>query len=244
MIGSASRTLTKATPVRLAIRPPPSSRRAISFGPPSKKPRTWRNSAARWGLALGALYYINTSDLLAEQASCASLRRTTPKHPILATCKLETDERDFSVLKERLPELRHDVENLQTLDSLAAARRERHQAFATTGPPAPSTRGLSPSTSGTAYRTASPPEPASPRSRSDPSPPVQQPPDPGEPQALEEEAEGEGAFNPETGEINWECPCLGGMAHGPCGDQFKQAFSCFVYSKEETKGIDCIEHFK
>ncbi|KAK5264005.1 Oxidoreductase, partial [Exophiala xenobiotica] len=32
---------------------------------------------------------------------------------------------------------------------------------------------------------------------------------------LEEEAQSEGAFNPETGEINWDCPCLGGMAHGP-----------------------------
>lgn len=32
---------------------------------------------------------------------------------------------------------------------------------------------------------------------------------------LEEEAGQEGAFNPETGEINWDCPCLGGMAHGP-----------------------------
>lgn len=62
--------------------------------------------------------------------------------------------------------------------------------------------------------------------------------------ALEEEAGQEGAFNEETGEINWDCPCLGGMAHGPCGDQFKAAFSCFVYSKEEPKGVDCIEHFK
>ena len=34
------------------------------------------------------------------------------------------------------------------------------------------------------------------------------------------------------------------MAHGPCGEQFKAAFSCFVYSKEEVKGMDCIEHFK
>ncbi|KAL8931191.1 MAG: hypothetical protein Q9216_007260, partial [Gyalolechia sp. 2 TL-2023] len=54
----------------------------------------------------------------------------------------------------------------------------------------------------------------------------------------------EGAYNEETGEINWDCACLGGMAHGPCGEQFKQAFSCFVYSKEEPKGMDCIEHFK
>ena len=66
----------------------------------------------------------------------------------------------------------------------------------------------------------------------------------GSPEGLEEEASQEGAFNEETGEINWDCPCLGGMAHGPCGEQFKAAFSCFVYSKEEPKGVDCIEHFK
>lgn len=62
--------------------------------------------------------------------------------------------------------------------------------------------------------------------------------------ALEEEASQEGAFNPETGEINWDCPCLGGMAHGPCGEEFKTAFSCFVYSTEEPKGMDCIEKFQ
>jgi intermembrane space import and assembly protein 40 len=61
---------------------------------------------------------------------------------------------------------------------------------------------------------------------------------------LEEEADQQGAFNPETGEINWDCPCLGGMAHGPCGEEFKAAFSCFVYSNEEPKGVDCIEKFK
>lgn len=64
------------------------------------------------------------------------------------------------------------------------------------------------------------------------------------PAELEEEAEGEGAFNPETGEINWDCPCLGGMAHGTCGAEFRDAFSCFVYSEKEPKGIDCIEKFQ
>lgn len=59
-----------------------------------------------------------------------------------------------------------------------------------------------------------------------------------------EEASQEGAFNEETGEINWDCPCLGGMAHGPCGEEFRASFSCFVYSKEDPKGMDCIEHFK
>lgn len=61
---------------------------------------------------------------------------------------------------------------------------------------------------------------------------------------LADEADQQGAFNPETGEINWDCPCLGGMAHGPCGEEFKAAFSCFVYSKEEPKGVECIDKFK
>lgn len=66
----------------------------------------------------------------------------------------------------------------------------------------------------------------------------------GGPADLEAEADQQGAFNPETGEINWDCPCLGGMANGPCGEEFKAAFSCFVYSNEEPKGVDCIEKFK
>ena len=66
----------------------------------------------------------------------------------------------------------------------------------------------------------------------------------GSPQALEEEAGQQGAFNPETGEINWDCPCLGGMAYGPCGEEFRAAFSCFVYSEEEPKGMDCIDKFQ
>ncbi|XP_063330710.1 mitochondrial intermembrane space import and assembly protein 40 [Pelmatolapia mariae] len=47
-----------------------------------------------------------------------------------------------------------------------------------------------------------------------------------------------------NGDINWNCPCLGGMASGPCGSQFKEAFSCFHYSKEEVKGSECIDHFR
>ncbi|TXT05149.1 uncharacterized protein COLE_06469 [Cutaneotrichosporon oleaginosum] len=34
------------------------------------------------------------------------------------------------------------------------------------------------------------------------------------------------------------------MATGPCGEEFKAAFSCFVYSEAEPKGIDCVEKFK
>lgn len=61
---------------------------------------------------------------------------------------------------------------------------------------------------------------------------------------LAEEASQESAFDPETNTINWDCPCLGGMAHGPCGEEFKTAFSCFVFSEQEPKGIDCVENFK
>ncbi|XP_051931886.1 mitochondrial intermembrane space import and assembly protein 40-like [Hippocampus zosterae] len=47
-----------------------------------------------------------------------------------------------------------------------------------------------------------------------------------------------------NGDINWNCPCLGGMASGPCGAQFKEAFSCFHSSQEEVKGSECIQHFR
>ncbi|KAI6032896.1 hypothetical protein F5J12DRAFT_797161 [Pisolithus orientalis] len=66
----------------------------------------------------------------------------------------------------------------------------------------------------------------------------------GQGEIQEDSSGGQGAFNPETGEINWDCPCLGGMAHGPCGPQFREAFSCFVYSDKEPKGINCVEKFK
>lgn len=46
------------------------------------------------------------------------------------------------------------------------------------------------------------------------------------------------------GSINWNCPCLGGMATGPCGVQFREAFSCFHYSTAEPKGSNCFEAFK
>ena len=46
--------------------------------------------------------------------------------------------------------------------------------------------------------------------------------------SLAEEDEEFGVLLP-NGEINWDCPCLGGMPHGPCGQEFKDAFSCFHY---------------
>ena len=60
---------------------------------------------------------------------------------------------------------------------------------------------------------------------------------------FEDEAEYEGLIKA-NGEINWECPCLGGMATGVCGEQFKSAFSCFHVSQSEPKGSDCIDQFR
>ncbi|KAI9104549.1 hypothetical protein DFS34DRAFT_603580 [Phlyctochytrium arcticum] len=60
-----------------------------------------------------------------------------------------------------------------------------------------------------------------------------------DPAAAQEEA-----YNPETGEINWDCPCIAGMTKPPCGESFKAAFSCFVYSTEEPKGVDCLDAFR
>ncbi|KAJ3724592.1 hypothetical protein C8R42DRAFT_662245 [Lentinula raphanica] len=34
------------------------------------------------------------------------------------------------------------------------------------------------------------------------------------------------------------------MAYGPCGPEFREAFSCFIYSEEEPKGINCVEKFQ
>ena len=121
----------------------------------------------------------------------------------------------------QLPATDREAERMPTVDELAAQRRQQTSAKQSV-----STSTVSSDQAAIAEQT------------SDVGPSA------GSPQELEEEAEGEGAFNPETGEINWDCPCLGGMAHGPCGDQFKAAFSCFVYSKEEPKGVDCIENFK
>ncbi|XP_022911793.1 mitochondrial intermembrane space import and assembly protein 40 [Onthophagus taurus] len=47
-----------------------------------------------------------------------------------------------------------------------------------------------------------------------------------------------------NGDINWNCPCLGGMATGPCGVEFRKAFSCFHHSTAEPKGSDCFDLFK
>lgn len=46
-----------------------------------------------------------------------------------------------------------------------------------------------------------------------------------EPPAALPDEERRGVLLP-NGEINWTCPCLGGLPYGPCGYEFRQFFSC------------------
>ncbi|ROT70453.1 mitochondrial intermembrane space import and assembly protein 40 [Penaeus vannamei] len=59
----------------------------------------------------------------------------------------------------------------------------------------------------------------------------------------EDDEQPAGLIQPD-GEINWACPCLGGMATGPCGVEFREAFTCFHYSSADPKGSDCLEPFR
>ncbi|KAL9051692.1 MAG: hypothetical protein Q9162_005842 [Coniocarpon cinnabarinum] len=140
-----------------------------------------------------------------------------------------------------------------TIESLAAARRQRLAAT----PAVPTLDAYSPSTPSPAdsqaaaaaslsstYPPSSPSSSTTQSQNSSTAPDAAASPTPAEASDLESEADSQGAFNEETGEINWDCPCLGGMAHGSCGTEFRDAFSCFVYSTDEPKGINCIEKFK
>ncbi|OIT00725.1 PREDICTED: mitochondrial intermembrane space import and assembly protein 40 homolog [Nicotiana attenuata] len=40
-----------------------------------------------------------------------------------------------------------------------------------------------------------------------------------------------------------ECPCIAHLRSGPCGNQFSDAFLCFLKSTAEEKGSDCISPF-
>ncbi|KAK4098154.1 hypothetical protein N658DRAFT_499734 [Parathielavia hyrcaniae] len=206
------RTALRSTPRALrAARPTLSSapRRFASTAPVSKK-GTWKGTAFRWGLAVGAVYFYNTSPLFADELPADA--HPAPPH--------------FS-----------DAD-LPTVDALI--EKKRRQAPAAARPPPPKTVEEKP---------AKKPEAASEQAKpaeteTAPGPAAEEEHEPGSPEALAQEATQQGAFNPETGEINWDCPCLGGMANGPCGEEFKAAFSCFVYSKEEPKGMDCIDKFQ
>jgi intermembrane space import and assembly protein 40 len=46
---------------------PANARRFLSTAPPSQKSRSWKGSAARWAIAIGAVYFYNTSPMFADQ---------------------------------------------------------------------------------------------------------------------------------------------------------------------------------
>ncbi|KAL2014537.1 hypothetical protein VTN00DRAFT_2062 [Thermoascus crustaceus] len=199
---ASSRALLRAAaPGRIRV---VQARRLASTAPPEQKSRSWKSTLLRLGLAVGAVYYYNTSSIFAEQPEL-SLR----------------------------PQPEEDEANLPTLDSISSKIRQRQQQKQQEQQPATQQQQQQQTDAQSAVAvpagTAVEERPEGPSSS---------------PQDLEAQADQEGAFNPETGEINWDCPCLGGMAHGPCGEEFKAAFSCFVFSKEEPKGMDCIDKFK
>ncbi|KAG5920390.1 hypothetical protein E4U42_006209 [Claviceps africana] len=170
----------------------PRLRRLASTASPADRPRSWKSSALRWGLAVAAVYFYNTSPVFADEA--------------------EDQESDLSTVESVVEKKRQQ---------LKANTEENPTASNTSEEAEPDAESQTTEAASSAATTAA-----------------------ASPEALEEEAGQEGAFNPETGEINWDCPCLGGMAHGPCGEEFKTAFSCFVYSTEDPKGMDCIDKFQ
>ncbi|KAK4446960.1 mitochondrial intermembrane space import and assembly protein 40 [Podospora aff. communis PSN243] len=203
------RTALRSSPGALrAIRPTTlasASRRFVSTSAAAKK-GTWKGTGLRWALAIGAIYFYNTSPIFADELPPQSVPAPAP----------------FS-----------DADQ-PTIDALIEEKRKQAKAAAPTVP-APDAPTETTEKTETAAELAATSESTVTGGAA---------PEPGSPEALEQEAEQQGAFNPETGEINWDCPCLGGMAHGPCGEEFKAAFSCFVYSTEEPKGMDCIEKFQ
>jgi intermembrane space import and assembly protein 40 len=221
MFRSAPRLIARQGALRASPRafPSTSARRFISTAPPAQKSRSWKSLVARLGLAGAIIYYYNTADIFDSEDP----RKLAPVHTLAST-------------KET------DAESLPTIESITAERKQREavrkhlelqrekeaaQEAARQG------QGKQPQLSGENGPQDTLPEGAGPEGAGE-----------GGIEGLEVEADQQGAFNPETGEINWDCPCLGGMAHGPCGDEFKAAFSCFVFSKEEPKGMDCIDKFK
>ena len=71
MFRSASRRLLRQT-VRSVQ--PPASTRFLSTAPPHLKHRSWKNSAVRWGIAVGGIYFYNTSPIFAEEPARKSRR--------------------------------------------------------------------------------------------------------------------------------------------------------------------------
>lgn len=191
-----------------------SPRRFQSTTRAAQKSGTWKGSAARWALAGGAVYYYNTSNLFAEEPEGMSSMKTGGFR------KLITAPAAIQRLDESISNIKESDQ--PTVDAIVEEKRRRVAE-----------RAAEQERLEQAAEAAAQPGGAQGGEEGE-----------GGLDDLEGEADAQGAFNPETGEINWDCPCLGGMAHGPCGEEFREAFSCFVYSKEDPKGVECIDKFK
>jgi len=214
------RTALRSAPSALrAARPTlaSGSRRFASTTAQTSKKGTWKGTAFRWGLAAAAVYFYNTSPIFADELP-----------PQVGPAPAHFSDAD-----------------LPTVEAMIEEKRRQVAAAAPPPPPKP-TKPVEEKVVEAKSETARETKPAVTEKAADAAevPAPTDAPEPGSPEALEQEAAQQGAFDPETGEINWGCPCLGGMADGPCGEEFKAAFSCFVYSKDEPKGMDCVDKFQ
>ena len=57
------------------------------------------------------------------------------------------------------------------------------------------------------------------------------------------EAKPEGAFNPDTGEINWDCPCLGGMANALVVKNSRLPFLASYTQKVSLRASTALKNF-
>ncbi|SPO01532.1 related to Mitochondrial intermembrane space import and assembly protein 40 [Cephalotrichum gorgonifer] len=195
-------------------------RRAASTSSGAAKKGTWKGAVARWGIAGGALYWYWTSPLFADD----------PPPRVIAPPVTDEEVTVDKVIDQKRKEIEARAKEREAKEAAkraAAEEKERLEAKAKAqaADAAPTTPAVEAETAADAA-----PVPAADDGSAQP----QQENDPTQ----------QAAYNPETGEINWDCPCLGGMAHGPCGEQFRDAFSCFVHSEEEPKGMDCIDKFQ
>ncbi|KAK3904505.1 hypothetical protein C8A05DRAFT_13631 [Staphylotrichum tortipilum] len=238
------RTALRSTPRALrATRPTlaSGSRRLASTtpspAPASKKSKgSWKGTGLRWGVAAAAVYFYNTSPIFADELPGASLLDWPVCPNTYLAAQVGPAPPHFS-----------DAD-LPTIDAMIEEKRRQADAAALPPPPPPPppapTKAVEAAPTETPSTAADEAKPAETEAAPAAAAAEREAHEPGSPEALAHEATQQGAFDPETGEINWQCPCLGGMADGPCGEEFKAAFSCFVYSKEEPKGMDCIENFQ
>lgn len=48
-----------------------------------------------------------------------------------------------------------------------------------------------------------------------------------------------------NGDLNWSCPCLGGLPYGPCGYQFREFFECIHKIQDQNNiGQECFPKFE